>query len=174
MLRVNVGLSKKLSKDFNSNGYSINIEGEITAPISDPERLTEEVKQLYDLAEEALALQVERSQSETAIAGRDEPPARPQLTNGNGRPTNGDQNRERRTNGAGTTTSSDAASNKQLQYLLSLGKRQRLSTVELEHRIAEVLGQQINLYDLTKKQAAVVIDDLAGENGKTQSQGRRQ
>ncbi len=36
MLRVNVGLSRKLSKDFNSNGYSVNIDGEVTATVSDP------------------------------------------------------------------------------------------------------------------------------------------
>jgi len=52
MLKVNVGLSKKLSKDFNSSGYSINVEGEVTAPVSDPEAIVAEVKQLYDLAEE--------------------------------------------------------------------------------------------------------------------------
>jgi len=29
MLRVNVGLSRKLSKDYNSTGYSVNLDGEV-------------------------------------------------------------------------------------------------------------------------------------------------
>jgi hypothetical protein len=37
MLKINVGLSRKLSKDFQSTGFSLNLEGEITAPVSDPE-----------------------------------------------------------------------------------------------------------------------------------------
>mgnify|MGYP002684434014 CR=1 FL=1 len=38
-LRVNVGLSRKLSKDYNSTGYSINLDGGWTASIADAERL---------------------------------------------------------------------------------------------------------------------------------------
>ncbi len=30
MLRVNVGLSRKVSKDYDFTGYSINLEGEVT------------------------------------------------------------------------------------------------------------------------------------------------
>jgi hypothetical protein len=40
MLKINVGLSKKLSKDYNSTGYSVNLEGEITAPVSDPDAVS--------------------------------------------------------------------------------------------------------------------------------------
>jgi len=74
MLRVNVGLSRKLSKDYNSTGYSINLEGEVTAPVSDPEAVVEQVKELYDVAEEALYRQIERCESTSAIASRDEKP----------------------------------------------------------------------------------------------------
>ena len=77
MLRVNVGLSRKLSKDYNSTGYSINLDGEITAPVSDPEAVFEQVKELFDLAEEVLGQQIDRSQSESAIASRDAEPQPP-------------------------------------------------------------------------------------------------
>jgi hypothetical protein len=30
MLSVNIGLSRKLSKDYNSTGYSVNLDGEVT------------------------------------------------------------------------------------------------------------------------------------------------
>ena len=49
MLRVNVGLSRKLSKDYNSTGYSVNLDGELTAAVSDPEGVIEQVKELMAL-----------------------------------------------------------------------------------------------------------------------------
>ena len=89
MLRANVGLSRKLSKDYNSTGYSINLDGEITAPVSDPEAVIEQVKELFDLAEEVLGQQIDRSQSESAIASHDEEPRPPAAVNRNGNGTNG-------------------------------------------------------------------------------------
>ena len=74
MLKVNVGLSRKLSKDYNSEGFSINIEGEVSAAVNDPQAVVEQVRELQDLAEEALAQQIERAQSTAAIASRDEEP----------------------------------------------------------------------------------------------------
>jgi methylmalonyl-CoA mutase N-terminal domain/subunit len=153
MLRVNCGLSRKVSKDFQSTGYSVNFDAEITASVSDPEALVEQVKEVFDLAEAALNAQIERSQSDAAIASRDEEPRatvrqpvaentrRAPVSNGNGH-------------------KDDAATNKQLQYLLSIGKRMKLSTAALEGEIEQILGEQVNLYDLTKKQAGVVIDNL--------------
>lgn len=170
MLRVNVGLSRKLSKDYNSTGFSINVEGEVVAPISDPNAVTEEVKQLYDLAEEALAVQIERSQSEAAIASRDE---RPQANDVDGNGTsNGHVEDHRAGNGHQGTQDSVSATAKQIQYVLSIGKRQRLSTVELEHRIQEILGVPVGIYDLTKRQAGAVIDELTGNGSAATVAGR--
>ena len=163
MLKVNVGLSKKLSKDFNSSGYSINVEGEVTAPTSDPEGVTAEVKQLYDLAAEALAVQIERSQGTATLASRAEPSTSSPPSHGNGHQLNGGY---RHTNGNGQA---QIATNKQIQYLLSIGKRQRLSTIELEQRVAEILGQKIDIYDLTKRQAVQVSDMLTGNGDAQQS-----
>jgi len=44
MLRVNVGLSRKLSRDYNSSGFSLNLEGEICVGLDDPEAMIERVK----------------------------------------------------------------------------------------------------------------------------------
>jgi len=170
MLRVNVGLSRKLSKDYNSTGYSISVEGEVAAPISDPNAVTEEVKQLYDLAEEALAVQIERSQGEAAIASRDERP-RSNGVDGNGN-SNGHVEDQRTGNGHQGTQDSVSATTKQIQYVLSIGKRQRLSTVELEHRIQDILGVPVGIYDLTKRQAGAVIDELTGNGSAATVTGR--
>ena len=170
MLRVNVGLSRKLSKDYNSNGFSVNIDGEVTASTNDAEAVMEQVKELFDLAEEALDLQVERSQGEAAIASRDiEPSPRPveqpvRQPAGSG---NGSRNRtpasNARTNVGNESSSHSAeepATNKQVNYLLNIGKRQRLSTAQLEKRLAEILGRPVGLYELSKQAAAFAIEQL--------------
>ncbi len=157
MLKINVGLSRKLSHDYQSTGFSVNLEGEITAPVSDPDAVIEQAKEIFDLAEAALDAQIERSQSNTAIASRDEEP-RAAGHEGNGRrvPEN---NRRTSSNGNGHKPD-EPATNKQIQYLLSIGKRMRLSTAALEKEVEQILGQQVGLYDLTKKQAGIVIDQL--------------
>ncbi len=171
MLKVNVGLSRKLSRDYNSTGFSLNLEGEICVGLDDPEAMVEKVKEFYDLAEEALNQQIQRYEGESAIGSRDEqPPAR-----SNGRPTaapaeepsnngapnthngNGHSNR----NGNDQAPNPDAVTNKQVQYLLNLGKRQGLTPIQLEGRIEGILGKKVGVYDLTKREAGDVIDTLS-------------
>ncbi len=188
MLRANVGLSRKLSKDYNSTGYSINLDGEITAPVSDPQAVIEQVKELFDLAEEALEQQLGRSHREESAANngnqqrQPQPPAPPHGSvggNGNGRHGTGGGNGSHGGNGSRMPQNTQPpeqnngheeppATNKQIQYLLSIGKRQKLSTVQLEKKIADILGRPVGVYDLTKQAAGIVIDALtnsAGTNG---------
>ena len=144
----------------------MNLEAEITAPVSDAKGVIEQVKEVFDLAEAALDAQIERTQGTSAIASRDEEP-RASRQNGNGRPeASGDGHRDTANNGNGRKD--EPATNKQIQYLLSIGKRMKLSTAALEKEIADVLGNEVALYDLTKKQAGIVIDQLtaasAGSN----------
>jgi hypothetical protein len=166
MLRVNVGLSRKLSKNYNSTGYSVNIDGEVTAPPSDPEAVVEQVKEMFDLAEEVLDQQIDRSQSVDAMASRDEPKgqSQPAVQGGNGSAA-GNGNGSRLARASGNANGNDreeqpAATNKQVQYLLSIGKRQRLSTAQLEKRVEEILGRPVGIYDLSKQAAGLVIDSL--------------
>ena len=164
MLRVNVGLSRKLSKDFNSTGYSINLDGEVTALVSDADAVIGQINELFDLAEEALNQEIERAEGEAATASRDVQrtesatiPAR------NGNEKRSDESRtENRTQGNGHREDEPATS-KQINYLLSIGKRQQLTTAKLEAKVSEILGRPVGLYDLTKKSAGVVIDALTGE-----------
>ncbi len=178
MLKANVGLSRKLSENYQSTGFSLNLEGEINASLDDPEAVIERVKELFDLAEEALDQQVERHRSDSAIASRDagplparngnapgrsapEPDARP-ASEGNGHASrNGHQDGQ--PGGTG-----EPASNKQVQYLQTLAKRRKLFGAKLEGFIEDVVGRPCGPYDLTKKEAGAVIDALnpegAGDN----------
>jgi hypothetical protein len=40
MLRANVGISRKITRDYNSTGYSVSIDGEINAAVDDAEATT--------------------------------------------------------------------------------------------------------------------------------------
>lgn len=169
MLKANVGLSRKVSENYNSTGFSLNLEGEINATLDDPESVIERIKELYNVAEEALIQQVDRHQSDSAIASRDAEPQPPRNGHSNGRPapeSNGHaarngQRDERPPNG-------EPASNKQVAYLQTLGKRQKLFGVKLDGFIEETIGRRCTPYDLTKKEAGAVIDALnpeeAGDN----------
>lgn len=178
MLKVNVGLSRKLSRDFNSTGFSLNLEGEICVGLDDPEGMIEKVKEFYDLAEEALSQQIERYEGESAVGQRDEAP--PVRTNGHASRTSAEPaenpkpiRQEAPHSGNGNAQSPDAATNKQVQFLLNLGKRQGLSMPQLENRIQEVFGRKIGVYDLTKREAGEIIDGLnPAPAGTTNGQGR--
>jgi hypothetical protein len=176
MIRVNVGLSRKLSRDYNSTGFSLNLEGELCGSPDDPEALIEKIKEFYDLAEEALVQQIDRYEGESAIGSRDEEHS--QSRNG--------QNQRRQSSGAdpGRQTSSpppaggnghngqstgEAATNKQIQYLLNIGKRQGLTPQQLENRIEQIFSRAIGVYQLTKREAGEVIDVLTqNRNGNTE------
>jgi hypothetical protein len=174
MLKVNVGLSRKLSRDYNSTGFSLNLEGELCVGPDDPEALIEKIKEFYDLAEEALNQQIERYEGESAIASRDEAPARQNgpsrnrvATQANRQPENSPQVSGQ---GNGHAGNGDVATNKQVQYLLNLGKRHGLTPPQLESRIESILGKRVGVYDLTKKEAGDVIDALS-QNGTPATNG---
>ena len=174
MLRVNVGLSRKLSRDYNSTGFSVNLDGEITAPVSDPEAVIEQAKELFDLAEEALSLQVERHQSVTAIASHDEERILSRLAvmvTAKGEmahmpPPAGTKTPSGRPNGNGNGHGVEPATNKQIQFLLRLGQQQRMSKKQLEDRVAEILGCQTDIYQLSKRDAGIVLDTLTAGSGR--------
>jgi hypothetical protein len=55
--------------------------------------------------------------------------------------------------------------------LLAIGKRQRLSTAALEANNNDVLGYSLGVYDLTKRQAGVVLDAIT-KNGQEATSSR--
>ena len=131
MLKANVGLSRKLSENYQSTGFSLNLEGEINASLDDPEAVIERVRELYDLADEALQRQIEAHQSDSAIASRD---ADPKLSNNghsnghpapeaNGQPSRNGHRDEKPQNG-------EPATNKQVQFLSTLAKTAEIVRAE--------------------------------------------
>jgi hypothetical protein len=175
MLKANVGLSRKITRDFNSTGYTVNLEGEIAARADDAEGVLEKVSELFHLAEEALAQELDRDIGEQAIDRRDEEhPESKAVTNGNGRSDRSDSGKPQPANGNGARNSSDeAATNKQVQFLLNMGKRLKLSTPQLESRIAEITGRRCGAYDLTKKEAGLILDHFTKDVGGTDNGRRR-
>ena len=173
MLTANVGLSRKLSKDFNSTGFSLNLEGEINARLDDPEAVIERIRELYDLADEAIQRQIEAHQSDLAIASRD---AEEPIEIGNGRSDGYANGHHMNGSGNGTLparngsqngrSGGDAASNKQVQFLLTLAKREKIFGQKLEGLIEEITGRRCTPYELTKGEAGRVIDHLNAEGSK--------
>ncbi len=61
-LKLNVGLSRKVTEDYNSRGFSLNIEGELPADtMTDPQTLAGKVQQMFQLADDLLEQQVQEA-----------------------------------------------------------------------------------------------------------------
>ncbi|SIO63245.1 hypothetical protein SAMN05444166_7289 [Singulisphaera sp. GP187] len=174
MLRANVGISRKMSKDYNSRGFTLNLEGEIHATIDDPESVIERIKELYNLAEEALDRQISESREIDAFARRD---ADAQPDHGNNGKSNGrhqndsDENPSSNGHRNGSPQRGEPASNKQVQYLTTLAKREKLFGTKLELFIEDAIGRRCSSYDLTKAEAGRIIDQLSG-NGAVNDRNR--
>lgn len=161
MLKVTVGLNRKLTRDYNSTGFSVNLEGELSVGLDDPEHLIEKIHEYFDLAEETLNQQIERYESVSSIGSRDEttPPA---VTPPPSSPRSNQRTATSSATEAGGSTSvpTDVATNKQIQYLLNLGKRSGWNTQQVESHIEQVYGRRIGVYQLSKKQAGEMIERL--------------
>jgi hypothetical protein len=96
-LSINVGLSRKASKDYQSTGVSINVTAELDQSLlAKPNELQAQIDALYSQAESAIARQVKACAGETA-------PQTPARTNGTGQTF--------RRNGGTGATSRDQHSN---------------------------------------------------------------
>jgi hypothetical protein len=140
-LSINVGLSRKASRDYQSSGTSINVTAELDQSLlARPEELQQQIRGLYEQAENALDHQASR----TAV-GADDPPARSdRRPNGNGSRNGG----HGRPNGSAMTDS-------QRRCIESIAKRIGIDP-RLESR--DIIG--VELTDLSLKQASELIDHL--------------
>lgn len=172
MLRASVSLSRKVSRDFNSTGVGVTLDGEIPFDPDDAEGVLEKVQELYDLAREALSREVERVQDEHDQASRTPfPPSPPQPGTANGHPAakgrseplpmNRPAPEQGRRHPDRALPVTSAATPKQLQYLQNLGKRKGLAGDDLDAVIAQAVGSPKKLGDLTKREAGAVIDRLS-------------
>jgi hypothetical protein len=79
-LTIDVGLSRKVSENFQSTGMSINITAELDQSLlARPDQLQEEIDRLYGHARDALDRQSDRLQAQT------DKPGSPIASGGNGK-----------------------------------------------------------------------------------------
>jgi hypothetical protein len=136
-LSINVGLSRKASKDYQSTGVSINIVAELDqALLARPEELQKQIDGLYQQANQALTRQ----------SGAPQPPKSPP-------PANGDRagRRDGHTNGSSMTAS-------QRRAILVIAER---SNLDLEFVCREIIGAAFD--ELTIRQASELIDHLKSQ-----------
>jgi hypothetical protein len=148
-LSINVGLSRKRSENYQSEGVSINVTAELDQSLlARPDELQRQIASLYSQAERALCRRPDL----------DSPPAAnphgPSRSNGNGGGRNGNGHRSNGRTGGGPATDS------QRRAINAIASRQGIDP-HLEAR--EIIGS--DLAELSIRQASELIDHLKA-NGK--------
>lgn len=149
MLRATVRLGRIAVRPDHAGEYAVTLDGEIPFGPDDAEGVLEKVAELFHLADEALAREIDRDRDCPPVHRSEPTPQRPACPPA--------------TKIAGPAypePKSDAATSKQVQYLLNLSKRNGLSRDELDAVIARVTGSPKSTGDLTKRDAGAVIDHL--------------
>jgi cell division septum initiation protein DivIVA len=157
-LSINVGLSRKASKDYQSTGVSINVTAELDhALLSKPQELQQQIDHLYHQAEQAL-------DRHASVPAPPQPTQQAQhaATNG-GRSRNGNANGHGNGgNGRGGDAPMTASQRRAIE---SIARRLNLDPDNEAEQFIEVPLDQLAL-----KQASELIDHLKGlqpaENGR--------
>jgi len=141
-LIANVSFSKKIpveGEQFSSQGYSLTLQTEIAE--SDPAAIQERLHKTFELVKH----QVES-----------------ELANGNGKPKQEKHDR-RRDSGGSSPNSPAKASNAQIKYLTDLWTQGGGQVSDLNARIRDEFGVDGGLYDISRKQASTLLDQLQHE-----------
>jgi len=145
LLKLNIGVNRKVQGEepYSSKGFSCNLEVELAdGLLNDAQALRAKVEELFAEARHAVEAQINGGPAGQADRGSSRPPASP--PGGDGDPP---------------------ATNKQIQYLLSLGRRNHgMSLQELQDYCNRAVGQG-DIYSLTRTQCSRVIDALKGGDG---------
>ena len=178
---LKIGLSRKVSENYNSEGYSIDLQTELPqAAVDNPEEMARNTAYLFGLAEDLLAEQVSKRQGagkpQSVEVPRPTAQRQPVATNG--------QITDRRTypsrNGEGRTRPSASNGNGQGGQV-RLATAAQVSAIEKMARRAKQDPHQLSVDDfgvalkeLTLRQASDLIDNLKGmiEGGQPQGAAR--
>ncbi len=139
MLKAIVSYSKKIpvpDAEYSSQGYSLSLETEISA--AEPEEIQAQLHDTFELVKASVEQE---------------------LANGGGaqsRPRQPSEDRFTR-----SKAGNGKASNKQIKFITDLATRQGLGLTELNAGIRRRFGVD-GLYDLDRKQASAVLDELNG------------
>ena len=142
MLKAIVSYSKKIpvpDSQFSSQHYSLSLEAEI--PESDPAAIQTRLSQTFQLVKD----QVEH-----------------ELANGNGKVQAGKPAEAGTTPARRPAATSEKASNKQVKYLTDLAGQRGIALSDLNADIRKRFGVG-GLYDLDRKQASDLLDELNGK-----------
>jgi len=140
MLKAIVSYSKKIpvpDSEYSSQGYSLSLEAEI--PDTDPRAIRARLHDTFELVKSS----VEQELANGATASDPEVHDR------------------RRDPGATSPNSPGKASNRQIKFVTDLAGQQGIPLAELNARIRERFSVD-GLYDLDKKQASALLDQLKG------------
>lgn len=188
MVIVKVSLSRKLTRDFNSTGFGLDIQSELPSQtVEDPQAMAQATEHLFQLANDLLEVEVAKAQ------GAEQPPqaqaspsptadrngsgnghARPQAqgngkanaTGGNGTYRNGNGNSARtapRANGNGGNRPITEA---QVRAATNMARKAKVD-------VDDFAAQNFNrgLRELTLREASELIDQLKNEIESQQPQG---
>jgi hypothetical protein len=166
-LSINVGLSRKASKDYQSTGYSINVTSELDQSLlARPEELQKQIADLYAQAGDALDRQAGSTPAAATKAG-DRPPTGNGYRgrNGNGYPRNGTG----RTGGGRATGGDGEMTASQRRAIMAITERLGINA---EQEAVDIAGTELDA--LTLRQASEFIDHLrnlqTAGNGQTNGQ----
>jgi len=143
VLKACVSYSKKVpvdGQDYSSQGYSLTLETEI--PESDPGAIQARLHSTFDLVKSTVEQE---------------------LANGNGRQADAPVPQQPQpTVVKGKAPAADRASNKQIKFLTDLWTQGGGTVADLNARIRSQF-QLGGLYELSRKQASSLLDELQGE-----------
>jgi len=143
MLKACVSYSKKVpvdGLDYSSQGYSLTLETEI--PESDPGAIQARLHSTFDLVKSTVEQE---------------------LANGNGRPAELPvQPRQQPTVVNGKTPAPDKASNRQIKFMTDLWTQAGGAVSDLNARVRTQFNVG-GLYELSRKQASALLDELQNE-----------
>jgi len=157
-ISLSIGLSRKVSKDYNSRGYSVNLDVELPADaINDQQSIADSADRLFALCDQLLDRQIAEQKGESS--GR-----APVTWTSNIRKTNGTNGRSRGGNSNGGDRLLTTAQGRAIESMAR--KLGRSADEYAEHEFGSVVG------DLSIRQASELIDILKQEIESREKVGR--
>ncbi len=136
-VEISVSLSRKISENYNSDCVVVGLDSEIHSSLDRPSDMLEEISKAFRLVEQAI------DEEFKALHGKADVPA-PTPSSAPTPPENG----------------GELATDRQRSFIQTLFKRANLREKAINEHITQTFGRFIALEDLSKKEAAKLIDSL--------------